>query len=174
NLPGGTPMMHNSICGRRYFLKAAAATLFLGGASAALAGDNVAPFTITVGVSGKFFLNVPASLTQTLTMPLKRLVENQTGFGNEVVVGADHEELGRLLEEQKVKLAVMHGFEYAWLRSKYSDLKPLMVAVGEPKKLKAFLITSAESPDKGLADLAGKTLVMPSLSKQHCLMFLEH
>src|SRR5262245_39924766 len=103
-------------------LWATAGMIVLSAFSLGFAGENATPSPIPVGVSGKFFNNVPPSLAQILTGPLKKLVEKQTGFAAEVVMAADHTELGQLLEEQKVRLAVMHGFEFAWLKPKHPEL----------------------------------------------------
>jgi len=129
--------------------------------------------TIPIAVPGAFFRDLPSAIAKTLTGPLKKLVETQTGFGAEIVLGDGHEDLARLLEENKVQLAVMHGFEYAWIKDKHPALKPLLLAVGEPRQIRAYLVTAADSPAKSIQDLAGKTLVVPPLCKQHTLLFLD-
>jgi len=128
---------------------------------------------LAVGVPETFFRNLPPNIAKTLTGPLKQLLEIQTGVSTDLVMGEDHEALARQLKEDQAQVAVMHGFEYAWLRDKYPELKPLLVAVDEGRQLRAYLVTQADRKAKDMNDLAKTSLVLPPLTKQHCRLFLE-
>jgi ABC-type phosphate/phosphonate transport system substrate-binding protein len=129
--------------------------------------------TIKIGLVKSLFRDTPESLLQVLSQPLKALMEAQTGLAGELQLRGDALNLGGLLNDKQVDLGVFHGFEYAWARQKYPNLKPLVIAVNHQQVLKAYLVVHKDSPVRTVADLKGKTLTLINQTREHCHLFLE-
>jgi len=136
-------------------------------------GERDASRPVRIGLVGTLFRDVPDGVVTAMTQPFNRMMVAQTGMTGELVKAGDCHDLARQLTEDGVQLGLFHGIEFAWARQKYPDLQPLMLAVNEKTWLRALVVTKANAPINGLADLKGKTLSVPSCSRNHCLLFLE-
>src|SRR5262249_47620901 len=70
-------------------------------------------------------------------------------------------------------LGIFHGYEFAWVKEKFPQLKPLVVAVNQHKHLHAYLVVQKGSDISEFDDLKEKRVNMPRGSKGHCHIFLE-
>jgi ABC-type phosphate/phosphonate transport system substrate-binding protein len=162
----------------RYTYPAAAGVVFilalaLTSEPPARAGSTSRVTTVRIGLVGSLFRDAPEPAVQVLVRPFKSLLEASTGVTGHVVAGGDAEALGRQLKEDQVQFAVFHGFEFAWARAKTPELKPLLIAVDQRRYLRALLVVRKDGPVASLADLQGKRIAMPRLSREHCRLFLE-
>ena len=80
---------------------------------------------IRIGVVGTLFRDTPEPVVQALLHPMRKLMELQTGLNGQFITVPDYDNLGGQLVQNKVQLAVFHGFEFAWARQKYPALRPL-------------------------------------------------
>lgn len=147
-----------------------AAVLIAGLASAKEAAP--AP-PVKIGVVKSLFRDKPDGLVQFLLAPLRSLMETQTGLTPQIAVGSDAEGLGKQLMNKEAQLGVFHGFEFAWARQKYPQLKPLMISVSNQKELRSYLVVRQEAKVSSFADLKGRKLAYPTGSKEHSRLFLE-
>ncbi len=136
-------------------------------------GEEALKAPVRVGLASTLFRDTPTPLVQTIMKPFKSLMESQTGLGGELVPGLAPEEMGQQLEDDKLQLAVFHGFEFAWARKKHSDLKPLMIAVNQQRHLRAHLLVRDDCSATCLADLKGKTVAVPRRTREHCHLYLD-
>jgi ABC-type phosphate/phosphonate transport system substrate-binding protein len=134
-----------------------------------VAGTN----PVRIGVVGSLFRDTPEPLVQAVMKPLKSLLDSQTGINGKMVAGGDALTLGNQLADDKVQLAVFHGFEFAWVHQKHAELKPLIVAVSSPSCAKVNVIVHKDCPAKKIADLKGLKLVVAQHTREHCHLFLE-
>jgi ABC-type phosphate/phosphonate transport system substrate-binding protein len=137
------------------------------------AGEEVKTPPMHIGVTSSLFRDMPDALMQTMMRPFKSLMESQTGISGELIAGIKSEELSQRLKDEKLQLAVYQGFEFAWAKEKYSDLKPLMIAINQQKDLRAYVLIREDDPAAKLADLKGKSISVPRRSREHCHLFLE-
>jgi ABC-type phosphate/phosphonate transport system substrate-binding protein len=137
------------------------------------AGGEEVKKPVQIGVTGSLFRDVPDSIVRPLMKPFNSLMEMQTGLSGEFVPGVKTEELLGRLKDGKLQLAVYQGFEYAWVREKHPNLKPLMIAVNEQKYLRASVVVRSDSKATRVADLQGKTITIPFRIRDHCKMFLD-
>jgi len=137
------------------------------------AGEEVKTPTVHIGLTGSLFRDIPQEMLQPLMRPFKTLMESQTGLSGELLPGIKSEELGQRLKDDKLQLAVYQGFEFAWARQKYADLKPLMIAINQHKYLHAYIVVRDDSAAAKLADLNGKTINLPRRLPGHCNLFLD-
>ena len=108
-----------------------------------------------------------------MTRPLKTLMESQTGMTGTFDSGGECRNLAQLLQDDKCQLAVFHGVEFAWVRQKHPDLKPLVIAVRDGEPMYACLVVRCDSNLASLCDLKGKSLALSRQSREHCRLFLE-
>jgi ABC-type phosphate/phosphonate transport system substrate-binding protein len=129
--------------------------------------------TVRIGLVGTLFRDTPEPMVQLMIRPFKSLLESQTGVTGEVITCGDADCLGRQLKQDQVQLGVFHGVELAWARKKVPELKPLLIAVNEQPFLRAVLVVRKDSTVASPADLNGKPIALPRLSREHCRLFLE-
>ena len=138
------------------------------------AGEPRAAGTVKIGMLKSMFRDVPPGMFAVLSKPFHSLVETQTGLKGELCLIDGPDALRKELAEDKVQLGVFHGFEYAWMRLRQPDLRPLMLAVGQPGCLRAMLVVPAgEAGVQSFADLRGKTLALPRGTRENTRLFLE-
>jgi ABC-type phosphate/phosphonate transport system substrate-binding protein len=128
---------------------------------------------VRIGLVATLFRDTPDTLVHAIMRPFKSLMESQTGLSGNLVPGIPPADLAQQLKDDKVQLGVFHGFEFAWARQKYSDLKPLMIAINKQRHLRAHLIVRDDVPAASFADLQGKSLAIPRRTREHCRLFLE-
>jgi ABC-type phosphate/phosphonate transport system substrate-binding protein len=110
---------------------------------------------------------------QILMRPFKSLMEEQTGVYGVLVNAGDQDELGPQIMDDKLQLGVFHGFEFAWARLKFPELRPLLIAVNQENYLRSLLIVREDNSAQSVADLKNKILTVPRLNREHCRLYLE-
>ncbi len=128
---------------------------------------------VRIGLVSSLFRDTSEALMQIIMRPFKSLLEKQTGMKGQLVSGGDAQHLGQRLKQGEVHLGIFHGVEYAWAKSRFPQLKPLLIAVNKQPFLRAHLLVRAEGAIQGIDDLKGRTIDLPTLSREHCWLFLE-
>lgn len=139
----------------------------------ARAEETPAPPGIRIGLVNSLFRDTPESLIQLMTRPLKSLMESQTGMSGTLIPGGDPRHLAGLLKDDKFQLAVFHGVEFAWVRQKYPELKPLVIAVRDGRPMYACLVVNRDCKAAKLDELQGKCLAQSRQCREHCRLFIE-
>jgi ABC-type phosphate/phosphonate transport system substrate-binding protein len=128
---------------------------------------------IRIAVAETFFRDIPEPLVRPLIEPFRLLMIAQTGMDGDVILPKDAPHLAQDLADNKIQIALLHGFEYAWAKRQHPQLRPLMLAVQQPSQLQVFLMVRADGPLHSFADLHGKSLAMPCFCQEHCWIFME-
>lgn len=140
-------------------------------ASARAAEDGSA---VRIGLIRSLFRDTSEPLMQVIMRPLKSLMEMQTGVSGQLVAAGEADNLAQRLKSGDCHLGIFHGFEFAWARQAIPELKPLLIAVPKQQRfLRAHLVVRAEGSVKSVADLKGKVVALPYMSREHCRLFLE-
>jgi ABC-type phosphate/phosphonate transport system substrate-binding protein len=147
--------------------------LTLPSGSPARAGSSASAATVRIGLIESLFPDTPEPMIQLMIRPFKSLLESQTGVTGQIITSGDAEALGRQLKADQVQFGVFHGVEFAWARAKVPELKPLLICVNEHRFLRAMLVVHKDSGAMSSADLHGKPIALPRLSREHCRLFLE-
>jgi ABC-type phosphate/phosphonate transport system substrate-binding protein len=129
--------------------------------------------SISVGVSGELFRDVPASIISAMSQPFSKAMATETGMSGELVKVNDTLDLAQRLVDDRVQLAICTGYELAWARQKFPMLKPLALAVSGPERPQVLVIVPKESKVKCWGDLKGVALSRPRASRPHALLVLE-
>jgi ABC-type phosphate/phosphonate transport system substrate-binding protein len=127
---------------------------------------------IKIGMVATLFRDVPASLMLAMMGPFKALMKSQTGVPGDLVPSGEAFELAQQLADNKVDLAVFHGIEFAWVKQKYPQIQPLMIAVNQERHFRVHLIIRGDAKVKSVADLAGMKIAMPKGTREHSRLFL--
>lgn len=128
---------------------------------------------IRIGMVRSLFHDVPDSLIETMSRPFGLLMASQTGMNGQLTKTGDANDLGKKLTSGEVQVGICHGYEYAWIRQSYPNLKPLVIAVNQTVRLRAFLLVNATSTIAGFADLRDKTIDVPKGSRGHIRLYLD-
>ena len=146
---------------------------FVAGASRTSADDKAAAKKVRVGLVNTLFRDDPEKQVQSMAGPLKSLMQEQAGVEGDVAIGGDALNLAAQLKEGKVQLGVFNGFEFAWAREKYPELKPLLIAVDRQPFVRAALVVRQDNKADSPTALQGKILAIPLLAREHCRIFAE-
>jgi ABC-type phosphate/phosphonate transport system substrate-binding protein len=131
------------------------------------------PEPVRLGMVSSLFNDIPPKLVEFVGGPFRSLMKEFTGLDGQLKVGGDAYEVGKMLMDKNLDLAVFHGFEYGWAKQKYPDLRPLTVCVSKHRQVRACLVVHADSDAKSFHDLKGKALGFPRKSKEHSRLFME-
>jgi len=127
---------------------------------------------VRIGLVSTMFKDVPDQLVAASMEPFRALMEAQTGLAGDVFPGGDADQLARQLNENKIQLAVFHGIEFAWVRQKFPELRPLVIVINQHRHLRAHVFVRQDNPADDLGKLKGQTLAVPRRSREHCHLFL--
>ena len=136
------------------------------------AGD-APPAALKLGMLENMFRDVQPAMVQAISRPFRSLFQRQTGLTGDVEIVSDAEALANKMKDHKLQLGVFHGFEYAQVRARYPDLRPLVVSIPHGRTCQACVVVHKNSKAEKIADLAGEQLVVPRGIKAHCLAYLE-
>ncbi len=136
---------------------------------------SVAPAApnIRLGIVRSLFRDIPEPLIKVSLIPFQALMHEQTGLNCDLASPMDAYDLAKKATNHEVELAVFQGFEFAWIRENYPELKPLLIAVNKHRNRKAHLIVREEYTATSMTDLKGKELAIPTRSRDHCRLFVE-
>jgi ABC-type phosphate/phosphonate transport system substrate-binding protein len=147
--------------------------LVLGGTGRA--EDVGAPLKVVrIGMVGTLFRDVPDSLIDTMAKPFGMIMAAQTGMTGQLTKTGDARDLGRKLNDGQLHLGIVQGFEFAWIRAQFPQLRPLVIAVNQTPRLRAYLVVRSGSSIASFADLKEKTLDIPKGTRGYCRLFLEN
>jgi ABC-type phosphate/phosphonate transport system substrate-binding protein len=127
------------------------------------------PQALKIGLSESMFNGLPASVVGPAAKPFQGMFEKQTGLKGEIVIAKDFDDMTGKLRTGALDVAVLHGFEYAWVQ-KDAGLVPLLVTVPS-HKLEACLVVNVDSKAEGPKDLKGGCVAVPAATKAHCRLY---
>jgi ABC-type phosphate/phosphonate transport system substrate-binding protein len=128
--------------------------------SSTRAGDTPAS-PIRIGMLATMFRSGKPGMFAAFKAPFCSVVESQTGLESRLTMAPSLDEMQQQLSDGQLHFGLCHGFEFAWMRQRQPDLKPVMIAAPAVRPLKGFLVVVGDSPAKSLDDLKGKTIALP-------------
>jgi ABC-type phosphate/phosphonate transport system substrate-binding protein len=105
--------------------------------------------------------------------PFRVLMMAQAGLNGDIVLPKDTLPLAQDLADDKIHIALFHGFEFAWAKQLHPELRPLMIALHQKRELQVFLMVRADSPIRNFAQLQGKSVALPCFCQEHCWIYME-
>src|SRR5262245_40853204 len=132
------------------------------------------PKQVQIGLPQNLFRDFPKVTVDALMPQFTRLMESQTGMKGRVQLVPGPDTMGKDLADNKLQLAVFHGFEFAWEQNKHPEFKPLVIVVkGQSAKLTAQVIVANDSSISKLEDLKGQPVAIPRGTPEHARLFLS-
>jgi ABC-type phosphate/phosphonate transport system substrate-binding protein len=89
---------------------------------------------------------------------LKSFIKDETGFNSEIIRQKNWQELAQKMSNGELQVGVFQGFEFAWAKEKFSDLKPLAVAVNTYVYPEVYLVAARDSGASDFNGFHGKSL----------------
>lgn len=137
------------------------------------AAEPTAPVTeLKIGLPQPMFKDVPKAMVNAAAQPLQRMIQEKSGLVGAVKILPDYRTLADEIAAGKIDIGVFHGFEYAWVKDK-PDLIPLVATVPACGKVQACLVVHVDSKVKEAKELKGACVLVPTMTKAHCHMYLE-
>src|SRR6516162_9085410 len=78
--------------------------------------SDVRTAPVRIGMVSTLFRDQPSALVLAMMKPFSSVMQAQTGVPGELVPGGESFALARMLMTDEVQLAVLHGFEFAWVK----------------------------------------------------------
>jgi hypothetical protein len=127
---------------------------------------------IKVGIMSGMFKGFPDALIKAGGQQFGNLFQEFTGFPGAVEAEDDYLALAKKLNENKLQLGVVHGFEWAWLIKQNPQLETLAVTV--PARLpQACIVVNAKNPAIGPEGLKGANIDIPFNMKAHGFLYID-
>jgi ABC-type phosphate/phosphonate transport system substrate-binding protein len=128
---------------------------------------------LRIGSTGSLTGNADSPREKAGTETLRSFIKDETGMKNEVLPKKNWQDLAGNLAKGEVHLGVFAGYEFAWLKEKNADLKPLALGVNGYRYPSAHLMAKSDSPARDFAGLQGQSLALPVTNQSFLRLFLE-
>lgn len=128
---------------------------------------------VQVGVAPTAFRGFPIAVASAILSPFSKIIQEQTGIQTRMNIGEGIYDVARRLNDDEFQVAILQGYEFAWVKQKHPKLRPLAIAVNGSEHLQAKLVVNVESAAASMTDLRGQELAIPKRCKGHCHMFLQ-
>jgi ABC-type phosphate/phosphonate transport system substrate-binding protein len=144
-------------------------------ACAACLGAVPAADEVRIGIIESMFGEKDPKAIEVEVIEFRRLMDAATKLKGSSTKVKDVRQLGEQLVNKKLDLGVCHGFEMAWIKAQFPQVKflPLVVAINEQPTVKSVIVVKADSPIQKFDELQGKTLAYSKSSKAFSRLFLE-
>lgn len=106
--------------------------------------------------------------------PFSEVVRKQTQRPGDFIMAKGVDGLVDGLRHGKLQMAVLHSWEYAWLKRLVPDMEPVLVAVNGTVVQRVHALVPKASPAQSLDDLNGKSLALARRSPQFVKFYVEH
>jgi ABC-type phosphate/phosphonate transport system substrate-binding protein len=126
---------------------------------------------LKIGLGANLFNGLPTSVAGQAATPFQAMFEKQTGLKGQIEISKDYAELTAKLRNGTLDVAVLHGFEYSWVKH-HKEFVPLLVAV-PANKPQACLVVNTNSKAKAAAELKGNCVAIPGTTKAHCHLYID-
>ncbi len=127
-----------------------------------------------IGTSGHLSPTKEADKEKSNLATLRNFIKEETGLDNDIVRQKDWQELAEKMSKGQLQVGAFQGYEFAWAKEKYPDLKPLGLSVNVYRYPVAFVITNKDNAAKDFAGLKGQTLAIPDAGKPYLNLFAEN
>jgi ABC-type phosphate/phosphonate transport system substrate-binding protein len=128
---------------------------------------------VRIGLVESMFRDIDERTVKASIDQFRDIMERETGHTGESVTIKDYSGVADQLVKDKIQLGAVHGFEFAWLRQKYPDLRALVVAVNQQVYTRSLILTRAGVSVRDFASLKGQSIAVPERTTASCQLFLE-
>jgi ABC-type phosphate/phosphonate transport system substrate-binding protein len=129
--------------------------------------------TLHIGSSGTLTGQDKAGKEKSALETLKSFIKDETGLDNEIFRQKNWRELADKMAKGKLQVGVFQGYEYAWAKEKYPDLKPLALAINVYRYPVVYVVAKRTNPAKDFAGLKGQSLANPATGQHYLRLFID-
>jgi ABC-type phosphate/phosphonate transport system substrate-binding protein len=104
---------------------------------------------------------------------LRGFIKDETGLDSEIIRQKDWRELAEKMSKGQLEVGVFQGFEFAWAKEKYPDLKPLALAVNIYVYPIVYVVTKSDKNVSNFAGLKGHSLALVSDGPAYLKLYAE-
>lgn len=122
--------------------------------------DEAGPRKLRIGMIDTLFEDRDDARVRGQIEPFARVVRQQAQRDGEFVMVKGVDAAASDMQADRLQMAVLHGWEYAWLQETCPDVEPLLVAVNDVTTQKAHVLVAKDCPAKDLMDLKGQTMAI--------------
>src|SRR5262245_22970238 len=126
------------------------------------------PRALRVGIIASLYRDHPEEEVKTAVESFKELILAHTGFQGDPVKVESVDRLGDDLVKDRMQLGVFFGHEFAWVREKHPELKPLAIVVNQIPYQRAYLLVRKDDKLSAYSDLKGKSLAIARHTPEPC------
>jgi len=137
------------------------------------ASSQTKPAVLRIGTSRSMLGDGQAKKEKGAMETLKEFIKEETGMDNDILPQKDWREVAEKMAKKDLHLGVFQGYEFAWAREKYPELKPLALAINVYRYPVAHVVTLKESAAKDFKGLQGQTVAIPATGQHFLRLFLE-
>ena len=127
------------------------------------------PASVEIGMPDSLFFGIPKWLIETGAAPFKKMMKDSTGINGNLRILPDPMTLARELDQGKVQIGVMQGYEFAWAKSKYPQLDAIAMAV-PMREQQTFCLVKWDSKAANIHDLKEGKISLPPLP-DYCQLY---
>lgn len=147
--------------------------VFLAVFSRAAAQPANPPKPLQISMANTFVHDRAQVFIDIATSEFKAVMKNTTGLDGELTVKHAPADIAAKLHDKQLDFAILYAHEYAWVREKYPDLKPLLIAATKKHDKRVHVIVHQNCAANTIADLRGQKFDMPSGTKEYCRIYLD-
>jgi ABC-type phosphate/phosphonate transport system substrate-binding protein len=136
------------------------------------AGDAGDPAAMHVALPGTLFPDQPEQTRRLAGKAYQNLMQARVGLPVEAMLLANATAVADQLDRGEAQLGVFQGFEFAWAKVKYPELRPLVVAVPY-HEIRVCLVVRTDSRAESLADLGSEKVAIPAGTREYVRLFLD-
>jgi len=154
-------------------LLAAGMAALLAAPAAVVTGQQGKIDVLRIGSSGTLTGDKQTDKEKSALDTLKTFIKDETGMNNEILRQKDWQGLADKLAKGQLHVGVFQGYEYAWAKEKYPQLKPLALAINVYRYPVVHLVVKRDNPAKDFAGLKGQSLALPATGQEYLKLFIE-
>ena len=128
---------------------------------------------LRIGSSGTLTGDKQTEKEKSALNSLKSFIKDETGLTNEILRQNNWRELADKMAKGKLQVGVFQGYEYAWAKEKYPDLKPLALAINVYRYPVVHVVVKRDNAAKDFAGLKGQALAIPATGQRYLRLFID-
>jgi len=137
------------------------------------ASNGQKPKAIRIAMARTFLHDQPKVFIEIAVGEFKEVMKETTGLAGDLEVKLTAEEIAARIHSKQLDYGILYAHEFAWAQKKHPDLQPFLIAATKQKDKRAHLIVHQNFTGKSIAELGGKTLDLPSGTKEYCRIYLD-
>ena len=126
---------------------------------------------LSIGIAPSMLKDLTEGQQTFISGEFPLLVKQFTGLDGKLARAKDVSDLAQRVQGGTDTFGVFQGVEFAWVRAKNPELKPLLISTYHKARGRALLVVKKDSAYAKFADLRGKDASLLRQGKEHCRLF---